>query len=131
MDHSLFLAKDQINNFEEIMYVIFNYGLQEDVLAVENTGDIIYYLDQRDKKRELDDPELKKAVLTIIHSMLATGLVDLDFRYSWVEKVRKNPPELKKIYLTSLIPIGMKMMGSGLLKFIWFGFEEKDNPFNC
>jgi hypothetical protein len=129
MDHSLFLSKDQINNFEEIMYVIFNYGLQEDVLAVENTGDIIYYLDQRDKKRELDDPELKKAVLTIIHSMLATGLVDLDFRYSWVEKVRKNPPETEEDIFNFLNTYWDEDDGYGLAKIHLVWFRRKGQPF--
>jgi hypothetical protein len=122
MDNSLFLEKDQINNFNEIMYVILNYGLQKDVLAVENTGDIIYYLDQRDKNRTLDDPELKKAVLTIIHSMLATGEVELDFRYSWVEKARENPPQTEEEIFNFLNTYWDEDDGFGLAKIhlVWF-----------
>jgi hypothetical protein len=129
MDHSLFLAKDQINNFEEIMHVIFNYGLQKDVLAVENTGDIIYYLDQRDKKRELDDPELKKAVLTIIRSMLATGEVELDFRYSWVEKARDNPPKNEEEIFNFLNTYWDEDDGFGLARIHLVWFRRKGQSF--
>jgi len=93
MDDSFFLSPTQINKFDEIIDVIFNHGLSKEVLAVENTGDIIYYLDQHDKVRDLNDPELKKAVLTIIKAMLDTGEVELDFEHSWVREVKSDPPK--------------------------------------
>jgi hypothetical protein len=129
MDNSLFLEKDQINNFDEIMYVIFNYGLQADVLAVENTGDIIYNLDQRDKKRALDVPELKKAVLTIIREMLATGEVELDFRYTWVDKARKNPPQTEEEIFNFLNTYWDEDDGFGLAKIHLVWFRRKGQSF--
>lgn len=122
MDTSFFLDKSEIRNFDEIIHVIFNCGLQKDVLAVENTGDIIYYLDQRDKIRDLNDPELKKAVLTVIRAMLETGQVELDFKHSWVEAVRDNPPTEPDEIFNFLNEYWDKDDGYGLAKFhlVWF-----------
>lgn len=92
MKNDLLMDFSLINNFEKIIEVIFNSGLSKEVIAVENTGDIISLLDHWDKVRELDDPELKKAVFTVIKAMLDSGEVQLEFNYTWVKSARENPP---------------------------------------
>jgi hypothetical protein len=129
MSDSLFLDKSDINNFDDIMYVIFNYGLQKDVLAVENTGDIISYLDKYDKVRDLNDPDLKKAVLTIIKVMLETGEVELEFRYSWVQHVQQNPPKTEKEIFTFLNKYWDEDDGYGMAKILLVWFRRKGQSF--
>ena len=129
MDDSFFLCPTQINKFDEIIDVIFNHGLSKEVLAVENTGDIIYYLDQRDKVRDLNDPELKKAVLTIIKAMLDTGEVELDFEHSWVEEVKSNPPKNEKDIFKFLNTYWDVDDGFGLAKIHLVWFKRKGQTF--
>lgn len=92
MKSDLLMDSSLINNFDKIIEVIFTCGLSREVLAVENTGDIIAMLMHWDKVRELHDPELKRAVFTVIKAMLDSGEVELDFSFTWVKSARENPP---------------------------------------
>jgi hypothetical protein len=96
MNDYLFLKKEEINNFDMIMDIIFNAGLSKDVLAVEHIGDIIFFLDKRDKVRDQNDPELKKAVFTVIKAMIDSGQVELRWQYTWVKSARDSPPKNDK-----------------------------------
>ncbi|TDE10015.1 hypothetical protein [Dyadobacter psychrotolerans] len=48
----------------------------------ENISDIIFLLDRHDKLRELEDPELKRAVFTIVQEIIDNGIAKPIFGYS-------------------------------------------------
>ena len=76
-DTALFLEKEKINNFDDIIEVIKTSGITPGTIAVEHIGDVIFFLNKRDKKRDMDDPELKRAAFTIIKTLLDLKLLNL------------------------------------------------------
>ncbi|WP_285008706.1 hypothetical protein [Pedobacter faecalis] len=93
MDSNLFLNKSCINNFDEIIHIIDSCGITPGTIAVEHVGDVLSFLNDRDKKRDINDPELKKAAFTVIKTILDTGIAELMWAYTWVEWARENPPK--------------------------------------
>ena len=125
MNDYLFLKKEKINNFDMIMDIIFNAGLSKDVLAVEHIGDIIFFLDKRDKVRDQNDPELKKAVFTVIKAMIDSGQVELRWQYTWVKSARDSPPKNDKEIFDFLDEYWDKDDGLGLDKNYLLFFRKK------
>jgi len=87
-----FLNPSYIKNYNLIIDTILNKGRTPKVLAIENIGDLISILNYNDKRRNIDDPELKKAIFTIVKGMLDSGIVELWWDYCWVASARNSPP---------------------------------------
>jgi hypothetical protein len=60
-----FLEKEKINNFKHIIEIIDTCGITPGTIAVEHIGDILFFLDKYDKKRNMNDTELKHAAFAI------------------------------------------------------------------
>ena len=88
-----FLEKEKINNFDHIVEIIDTCGITPGTIAVEHIGDILFFLNQHDKKRNMDDPELKHAAFTLIKELLDSNIAELVWKYTWVVHVRENPPQ--------------------------------------
>ena len=88
-----FLEKEKINNFEHIIEIIDTCGITPGTIAVEHIGDILFFLDKYDKKRNMDDIELKHAAFTLIKELLASNIAELVWEFTWVVNIRKNPPQ--------------------------------------
>ncbi|RZK39319.1 MAG: hypothetical protein EOO90_19260 [Pedobacter sp.] len=122
---SYFLDKKDINSFSEIIEIIQTCGITPGTIAIEHIGDILFFLNQRDKKRNMDDPELKKAAFTIIKTLLDLEIVDLLWRDSWVENVRNNPPNTQKEIFEFLDYYWDKKHSSGLDRNYLLFFKKK------
>lgn len=72
----MILKKEEIQNFELIIELITKDS------NFENIGDIIFLLDRHDKFRENDDPELKRAVFSIVNEVLEREIACPIFGYS-------------------------------------------------
>jgi hypothetical protein len=87
---NLYLDKNQINNFNQIINDMLEEGISPNTLSMEHIGDIISFLDADDKKRNLYDPELKKAVFTIIKELLSKPQVEINFQSSSIPELRRR-----------------------------------------
>jgi hypothetical protein len=93
MVDSRFLEKNKIHNFDLILDFILNGDKIHDRLAIENIGDILACLDYNDKKRDMQEPELKRAAFTVIKAMLDTGMVEISWPYGWASSKYDSPPK--------------------------------------
>ena len=92
MKDERFLDESEINNFEGIVDIILNGDKINGRLAIEHVGDIIFFINKRDKQRDMRDPELKRATLTIVKALLDSEAVELDWEHGWASSKYESPP---------------------------------------
>ena len=124
-ESSLFLDKNKINKFDEIIRVILTESLSPGTISIEHIGDIISFLNKRDKVREMSDPELKMAVFRIIKTLLDMDAVELLWQDSWVEKIRNSPPSTEQEVFEVLNEYWYKSDVTGLDKNYLLYFKKK------
>jgi hypothetical protein len=88
VNKDLFLSRDQINGFDKIIEFILTGGITPGTLGIEHTGDIVSHLDHWDKKRDIKDPQLKRAVFTIIKTLLDMDVIEIMWKHSIVSKTK-------------------------------------------
>jgi hypothetical protein len=84
----LFLDKSEINNFDEIIDNMLSEGICSNTICIEHIADIITHLDSDDKKRSIYDPQLKKAVFTVIRELISNSKVELVNEWSTIPELR-------------------------------------------
>ena len=92
MEDERFLDESEINNFEWIVDIILNGDKINGRLAIEHVGDILFFLNKHDRQRDMRDPELKRAALTIVKALLDSEAVELDWEHGWASSKYKSPP---------------------------------------
>jgi hypothetical protein len=124
-DTALFLEKEKINNFDDIIEVIKTSGITPGTIAIEHIGDVIFFLNKRDKKRDMDDPELKRATFTVIKTLLDLEIAEPLWRDSWVESVRTDPPKTQQELFAFLDKYWYEKHSSGLDRNYLVFFKRK------
>jgi hypothetical protein len=125
MDSNFFLNKNKINKFDEIIHVIDTCGITPGTIAVEHIGDILFFLNQRDKKRDMNDPELKKAAFTVIKTLLDDEIAELMWADTWVKWARTSPPKSQEELFKFLDDYWYKKDASGLDRNYLVYFKRK------
>ena len=124
-----FLDRKEINNFDHILDIILNANKEKGFLAIENIGDILFFINKNDKERDMQDPELKKAAFTVIKALLDSKLVDIVWEWSWASSKYDTPPKTDDEIFDILDKYWYKDDGCGLDKnYLLFFKKKKNNP---
>ncbi|RPD90070.1 hypothetical protein EGM88_15745 [Aureibaculum marinum] len=86
-------------NIDKILNVLFNNKRTYGSLGIEHLGDLVYFLEKFDKKRDLDDDELRKTLLLLSRKIVESEIAKISFilAYNYIFPPPSNPLDFDEI----------------------------------
>ncbi|WP_299398386.1 hypothetical protein [uncultured Gelidibacter sp.] len=93
------MEKKENKNIEKILSILSNNKQTYGLLGIEHLGDLVNLLEKHDKKRDLDDDDLRKTLLLLSKSIMKRNIAKISFNltYNYIYPPPSDASEFDKI----------------------------------